>query len=971
MSGRVQCPECLTMMAVDARFCPGCGTPRTWVRDELEREAARSGTPYATLLERARQGTLRLSEPEDMTPAATSSNRPLIATVLAIVTIPFAIGLVAVGANWIVIAGLIVAIAILYSTMQGRIDQLESRLSQLESRSIESALRGVGERVTADVQPMPLRPEPAVQAEPKVVVPEAPPLVAASVRQEQPAAGWATTPTLPTPEPAISTPRSIGDIEDLLSGRILAWVGGLAIFLGAVFFLSLAFSRGWIGPEGRVAIGIGASVLMLLAGGWFFERRERIVGHVLVAVGLGVMSLSLLAATSFYDLIAVEVALLGTLVSALVAAAIAIRANSQVVALFGLVAALAAPPVLGADADGTTIAFLSLTLVGTTAIALFRSWSWLPPVAFILTAPQIGIWIADDAPVGAGMLILAGFWLLNAIAAGGEEIRHRSREAILRTVSATVLLGNAAFVVWGGFQLLDGEHEGWRGVFLVVVAIAHGLLGGWFLVQRDERHPFGLLAAGTGIAAFSMAIPVQLGGPVVPIAWAAEAAALAWVYARRRNGYCAGVALALLAGALAHLVIIEYPFWEFGESVADTPFLNASGGTLAFILGALVVGGWLVRQIEVRIGLAVLGVGLLLYALPFELSGMWLLAALATLAVAVFAFDQWLDRVPGFAAVPGSPARRALLLPAAASAVFAAAHALAIELPLDEVATWNQPDTPFTSDQTLAAVILIVAALAAAAVTRWQEARVAGILVATGVAAYLMPFELGPAAMVVAWAMLAGVLLLVSTRLRDDFHALPAGAATLAVLGLAVTFTQVAPPERLFVDAESQINHTAFLSGATAALAALALLLIGLAWRYRARHESRWLVVGAGALGVYLLSVGTVDIFQARVGGETSLDSLEKQAQVALSILWAVLGVTAFVAGILRGRTLSGAPLRGAGLALLALATVKVFIYDMASLDASYRVLSFIGLGILLLASSYVYQRLAPNRRPPIDAASG
>jgi len=970
MSGRVQCPECLTMMAADARFCPGCGAPRSWVRAELEREAARTGTPYATLLERARQGTLRLAEPEIAAPATPTSNRPLIALLLAILAIPFAIGLSVAGADWMVVSGLIVALAFLYGTMQRRIDQLEARLSQFEPRLMESELRGVGERVITEM-PLPMRPEPTLAVDPPVVVAETPPLVAASVRQQQPAASWATEPAQPAPEPAVSTPRSIGDIEDLLSGRILAWVGGLAIFVGAVFFLSLAFSRGWIGPEGRVGIGISVSVLMMLAGGWCFERRERIVGHVLVAVGLSVMSLSLLAATSFYDLIGVEIALLGTLVSALVAAVIAIRANSQVVALFGLVAALAAPPVLGAEADGTTIAFLSLTLVGTTAIALFRSWSWLPPVAFILTAPQIGVWINDDAPVGPGLLILTGFWLLNAVAAGGEEIRHRSREPILRTVSATVLLGNAAFVVWGGFQLLDGEHEGWRGPFLVVVGIAHGLLGGWFLSERDERHPFGLLAAGTGIAAFSMAIPVQLGGPIVPIAWAAEAAALAWVFARRRNGYSAGVALALLAGALVHVVVIEYPFWEFGESVADTPFLNGSGGTLAFILGALLVAGWLVRQVEARIGLTVLGAFLVLYALPFELSGMWLLAALATLAVAIFALDQWLDRVPGFATAAGSPLRHGLLLPAAASAAFAVAHALAYELPLEEVGTWNQPDTPFTSEQTLAAGILIVAALTAAAVARWREARVAGILTATAAAAYLMPFELQPAAMVVAWALLAAVLLLVSTRLRDDVHALTAGAATLAVLGLAVTFTQVAPPERLFVDAGSQINHPAFLSGATAALASLALLLVGLAWRYRLRPEARWLVVGAGALGVYLLSVGTVDIFQARVGGETDLDSLEKQAQVALSILWAVLGVTAFVAGILRGRTLSGAPLRGVGLALLALATVKVFIYDMASLDASYRVLSFIGLGILLLASSYVYQRLAPNRRPPMDAASG
>ena len=45
-----------------------------------------------------------------------------------------------------------------------------------------------------------------------------------------------------------------------------------------------------------------------------------------------------------------------------------------------------------------------------------------------------------------------------------------------------------------------------------------------------------------------------------------------------------------------------------------------------------------------------------------------------------------------------------------------------------------------------------------------------------------------------------------------------------------------------------------------------------------------------------------------------------------------------------------------------ALATTKVFLYDLASLDATYKVASFIGLGVLLLASSYVYQRLKPQR---------
>lgn len=84
------------------------------------------------------------------------------------------------------------------------------------------------------------------------------------------------------------------------------------------------------------------------------------------------------------------------------------------------------------------------------------------------------------------------------------------------------------------------------------------------------------------------------------------------------------------------------------------------------------------------------------------------------------------------------------------------------------------------------------------------------------------------------------------------------------------------------------------------------------------------------------IAPGLVDEFQRRVGGETALEELQKQAQAALSILWAVLGGAVFIAGIAR-RVAAG---RLFGLALLGLATAKVFIADLASLDAAYRVLS-------------------------------
>lgn len=115
---------------------------------------------------------------------------------------------------------------------------------------------------------------------------------------------------------------------------------------------------------------------------------------------------------------------------------------------------------MGASPDGTTIAFLGVGLIGSTAIALYRTWSWLPPLAFVLTAPQALAWF-DDASRPAGFVGLAALWLLYATAAGGEEFRVRRGR--LHPSSVTVLVGGAAFGVLSGFVLLDDDAARWGG----------------------------------------------------------------------------------------------------------------------------------------------------------------------------------------------------------------------------------------------------------------------------------------------------------------------------------------------------------------------------------------------------------------------------------------------------------------------------------------------------------------------------
>ena len=397
--------------------------------------------------------------------------------------------------------------------------------------------------------------------------------------------------------PALS--GSLDEIEARLAGRALAWVGGLALVLGAIFFLSLAFSRGWIGPELRVLIGLVAGSVFLGGGAAFMERGNRLLGHVLTPVGLAIISISLVGATRLYDLIPVELGLAIALLSAIAAAVIAVRSNSQIVAGFGLVSVLAAPPLMGATPDVSTLAFIVVVLIGTTAVALWRSWSWLPPTAFVLSAPQAASWITGDPGAAVGLVGIWLFWLLNIVAAGGEEFRRHRDD--LSTSSATLLVANVAFLVWAGFVLLSGDLLVYRGFFLVLVALAQLGVGGFFIVRDGERNLFGLLAMGTGVAALTMAAPVALGASAVPIAWSAEAVVLAWIAVRRGHPYSA------LASAILYALAAGYLLSLYGEPIRSTsgvPFVDGPGASLGFFLAAVALGVWIVRDRSLRAALA-------------------------------------------------------------------------------------------------------------------------------------------------------------------------------------------------------------------------------------------------------------------------------------------------------------------------------------------------------------------------------
>jgi uncharacterized membrane protein len=68
---------------------------------------------------------------------------------------------------------------------------------------------------------------------------------------------------------------------------------------------------------------------------------------------------------------------------------------------------------------------------------------------------------------------------------------------------------------------------------------------------------------------------------------------------------------------------------------------------------------------------------------------------------------------------------------------------------------------------------------------------------------------------------------------------------------------------------------------------------------------------------------------------------------------WVLFGTALLGVGIARDSQLS----RYGSMAVMLLAVVKVFVYDMSALSDLYRVFSFLGLGVSLLLLAWLYQR--------------
>ncbi len=359
------------------------------------------------------------------------------------------------------------------------------------------------------------------------------------------------------------------DWELLLGGNWLARIGVLAVVIGMAFFLKLAIDNEWIGETGQVVLGILGGVAFLGASE-YWQKRYPAYAQTLAGGGIALLYLSIFAAFAIYDLIDFYPAVALLVVISVSSAGFAIRYESPALAIIGIVGAFAAPFITGgfASSDSQVVsagpsiqlmAYVMVVDVGVLILSTFRNWRWFTLLALIGSLIAFGSWYAEYGDEATLLTAQGSLTIIFLIFVAATTLFHivwrRAPQAFdqsLMAINAAAYFGISYGLLWDDFRL-------WMGGFTLVLSLFYGGLAYAVLVRSREHVYLSIMALGIALVLLTVAVPVQLDGPWVSVAWAAEGAVLIWVSLTLRMWQPRVFGIGLFAALVVRLLVFDTP----------------------------------------------------------------------------------------------------------------------------------------------------------------------------------------------------------------------------------------------------------------------------------------------------------------------------------------------------------------------------------------------------------------------------
>lgn len=914
----------------------------------------------------------------------------------------------------LILTALVLAVPVALFIAFNRIGKVEREMKRLSSNMdiIYRRMTGEeqGERKPAEPQVEPqAAPEPEPEPSPAPSPAPTPPPFAPKPPEAAPAGPPPGTSgaMAPAARPAVKPAPTGKSFEQLFTERWMIWLGGIALALGGSFLVKYSIDIGLFGPGMRIALGIMAAAAMVTIGEWLrrkapvpqalsgmLEDAPDYVPSALTAAGIFTAFATVYSAHALYDMIPgiIAFALLAMVSFAGMALALV---HGPLLAFLGLVGAYAIPAIIsiGEPRAATLFSYLFIVTAGALEVVRYRQWKHLALTALGISTFWVFIWFEgvgrswDALYVGIFGLALTALYLLRLYPGSDPETPE---DDALSWYSVARFPFWRQFVVGGAASgafiiFLATDAAGHTSGSFALVALFAGLCG--WVARRDGR--LDILLAGAGALAFLLLatwyIPhssptdaealaeVATWGPVARDFLPAEfqtyaitgglfgllflAGGFAGLWGARRPGFWATIS------TIMPLVIMTLIYWRIHNYAPNLGWAFTSmglGALLMFLaertahyrddpgmnaaLGAYAVG----VTTAVALGLSML------------LENAWLTVALAAQLPAIAWIWKRLD-VSGLRTtaliLAGIVLARLLLNPYVLdytiSGSIPGVNWLLYGYGVPALAFYMARRLFDTGSENRLQNVLEAGALIFAFLLVTLELR--SLMSATGSISGSYKFA-EQAIQTINGMGFSLLLLRLEGRQRRAFYAwMRHGLMALLVVNIVF----VGGAEHL-LNPNVRVGPWPIFNLLLLAYAIPGVLALFL---YRAARDigaaRTMLVYGVGGLVLIFLWLN-FEVRHAFHGTDLNAGRGSDAENYAYSLAWLAYAGALLAGGLLRGTK----ALRHASLAVLMLAVMKVFFFDMGQLEGLWRALSFMGLGAVLVGIGYLYRRFV---FPPTD----
>ncbi len=327
------------------------------------------------------------------------------------------------------------------------------------------------------------------------------------------------------------------DLEKFIGENLVSKIGIGILVLAIAYFVKYAIDNDWIGPVGRVGVGMLCGGI-LVAVAHVLRNSYKAFSSVLVGGGIAIFYFTITLAFHQFQLFSQTAAFIIMVIITGFAVALSLLYDRQELAVIAMVGGFATPFMVSDGSGNYIILFTYLIILnaGLLVMAYFKAWRMLNLLAFLFTLLLFWGWLAnlpDDTGLNVyrnAFLFATVFYLFFFFINIAHNVREHKK--FIASDFGIILSNTCVYFSAGLYCLYQMQASGYKGIFSIAMAIFNLAVTYAFLKNRKIDVNLLYLLIGITITFISLTAPLQLQGNFITLFWAAESVILLWLFQR-------------------------------------------------------------------------------------------------------------------------------------------------------------------------------------------------------------------------------------------------------------------------------------------------------------------------------------------------------------------------------------------------------------------------------------------------------